>query len=135
MQNKNLIPLSDFVLEQEKRQFYGQIESSEILQTICNYAKFLKQPLKLEMFIPCDEKGNVLKTETVYCMATEGSRHFEKHKRYWEAKEKVLFEFNLPIDFSKVNIEKCKTIEEFLNTTNINIFLTPSALNKIGIKE
>ena len=27
---------------------------------ICAYANFLNQPLKLEMFVPCDEKGNVI---------------------------------------------------------------------------
>ena len=30
------------------------------MQVSINYANFLKQLLKLEMFVPCDEDGNVL---------------------------------------------------------------------------
>lgn len=32
----------------------------EMLTEISNYANFLKQPLTLEMFVPCDDDGNVL---------------------------------------------------------------------------
>lgn len=139
MENKKLIPLSDFVLEQQWNKNGSPkcdiSERSQSWQLIVNYTEFLKQPLKLEMFVPCDEEGNILKEQAMYCFANKGSKHFEKHTKYWKAKDKVLFEFNYPIDFSKVNIEKCKTVEEFLNTTNIDIFLTPSSLKKIGIKE
>lgn len=41
-----------------------------------NYAEFLKQPLKLEMFVPVDDEGNVLD---------------ESSKEYQKAREKVLF--------------------------------------------
>lgn len=48
-----LIPMTDFVLEQHE-----QCISSN--GRTYNYAKFLKQPLTLGMFVPCDLEGNVL---------------------------------------------------------------------------
>ena len=35
------------------------------LAVIYNYANFLNQPLKLEMFVPCDEDGNVLAQDCI----------------------------------------------------------------------
>lgn len=64
---KKLIPLSDFVLEQENELENILTERLPILKTtsalskIIDYAKFLKQPLTLGMFVPTDEDGNVLK--------------------------------------------------------------------------
>lgn len=40
-------------------------DRGKMLDEIGNYAEFLKQPLKLEMFIPCNDEGNVLK-ELIY---------------------------------------------------------------------
>lgn len=54
------------------------------LQDIFNYASFLKQPLKLGMFVPCDENGNILNDP--------GLIPSYELERYRKAKEKVLFE-------------------------------------------
>ena len=59
-----LIPMTDFVLrineiEKEIDQFFDSWRMKQ-LRIIENYAKFLKQPLKLEMFVPCDDDGNIL---------------------------------------------------------------------------
>ena len=54
-----LISLSDYVL-----QLWDDKLMSEIGIRAINYAKFLKQPLKLEMFVPCDDEGNILKAPT-----------------------------------------------------------------------
>lgn len=43
-----LLPMTDYVL------------SSLEYHTIKDYAELLKQPLKLEMFLPCDDDGNLL---------------------------------------------------------------------------
>ena len=64
------------------------------LRIIENYAKFLKQPLKLEMFVPCDEEGDILEEPEDYeqrlpNMMTE---YNDEIYRYEQAKEKVLFE-------------------------------------------
>ena len=61
-----LIPMTDFVIEidENKPKFKNFSSFSEINQyeingydKIRNYAKFLKQPLKLEMFMPCIVTG------------------------------------------------------------------------------
>lgn len=75
----------------------------ENLAEIYNYAIFLKLPLELWMFIPCDDDGNVLEKPKFYyttealCSlkigvelntAMEINREVEKHQ---QAKEKCLF--------------------------------------------
>ena len=63
-------------------------------ERVSNYAKFLKQPLKLEMFVPCDEEGDILEEPTDYekrllNMMTE---YNDEVYTYYQAKAKVLFE-------------------------------------------
>ena len=48
-----LISMTDFVLQRD-------ITDVKQRDSIVKYANFLKQPLKLEIFVPCDEFGNVL---------------------------------------------------------------------------
>ena len=84
--------MTDFVLEQ--RMTTEEVRSSNFydIQThiykyydkVFNYANFLKQPLKLEMFVPCDENGNVLDPSDAF-------RSCEKGFVYSKAKERVLF--------------------------------------------
>jgi len=79
---KNLISMTDFVLEQ-KDSYYNQR-----FFKIENYANFLKQPLELWMFVPCDDDGNIL----------EEPKHnwtlglWARQKEYQQAKERCLFE-------------------------------------------
>lgn len=49
-----LISMVNFVLQQD-------ITDIKQRDSIVKYANFLRQPLKLEMFINCDDDGNVLK--------------------------------------------------------------------------
>lgn len=59
---KKLIPMTDFVLLISKQTTNEGNSLVRNFNKIKNYANFLKQPLKLEMFIPCDENhGGVLK--------------------------------------------------------------------------
>ena len=103
-----LISMVDYVLKVAEEQFYGT--------QIYDYANFLKQPLELGMFIPCDEDGNVLEEPEKLIKALEKvnqeyydlkSNHYKDNERYkWavetitsdkkyqeyqEAKERVLF--------------------------------------------
>lgn len=100
-----LISMIDFVLEQEKYWNYETtgLENSirkykDCVLQINNYAKFLKQPLKLEMFVPCDENGNLLEeimfSEQVhiYLNYQEKQDYVKRCDVYKKAKEKVLFE-------------------------------------------
>lgn len=60
---KTLIPMVDFVLERRATldvNFCGLKTYSNKIDEIFNYARFLKKPLQLGMFVPCDLEGNVL---------------------------------------------------------------------------
>ena len=95
--------MTSFVLEIEKSS-YTQTEKYRIIEwenkcqafdKIINYAKFLKQPLKLEMFVPCDEEGNVLeepKIEEEYVDEHTTQIFAQYQYDLDKAKEKVLFE-------------------------------------------
>lgn len=75
MEKFRLISMTDFVLEHDTNQ-----TSARRLSQIIGYAEFLKQNLKLEMFVPCVD-GEPF--------------NYSKHgnsEQYEQAKEKVLFE-------------------------------------------
>lgn len=121
---KKLIPMTDFVLERSKQSiidltFEESIKKTiKILKEIFEYAKFLKQPLKLEMFVPCDEDGNIL--EEPDCNL---DIRVSEMKEYQKAKEKVIFEgFELCPNNGNVlkkgniliNISNLETIEDLI---------------------
>lgn len=119
------------------------------------YAAFLKTPLELWMFVPCDEYGKVLPEPTHEFLQTSpyaGSKGWVVVKREYEkAKNRVLFKG----DWSYSDIlstVKCykpvwyewdvrhkKTIEsiaiEKMGLYSENLYLTSSALKLIGIPE
>lgn len=76
-----LISMVDYVLEQDLETPKGR-KISEIVK----YGLFLKQPLELWMFVPCDKEGNVLEAVPYYA---DG---IEKVNEYKKAKERCLFE-------------------------------------------
>lgn len=73
-----LISMTDYVL--------GNQSASHYFKATQNYAKFLKQPLELWMFVPCDETGKPM-VEPNDSMDDKGY-----YKKYQQAKERVLFE-------------------------------------------
>lgn len=92
------------------------------IKKMSNYAEFLKQPLKLEMFIPCDEKGNVLKQPNHYRrfiskdFLNENPKMSEKWikecEEYKIAASKILFKnFDFFIEHDD---EKCVMTEGFV---------------------
>tara|TARA_R110001632_G_scaffold109066_4_gene219199 strand:+ start:451 stop:915 length:465 start_codon:yes stop_codon:yes gene_type:complete len=95
-----LIKCSDYVIEQ-KKVLKRSLSLDDYFLNIDSYANFLKRPLELGMFIPCDKDGNVLKE-------LERFEHYQKYgefglikgyefqmcKQYQEAKERVIFEGN-----------------------------------------
>lgn len=97
-----LISMTDFVLEQKR--FVKPISNNRLFgcekffERVENYATFLKQPLKLEMFVPCDEDGNVLNEPKDWKTYESGGSAFMNIDEilpcqdYKKAKEKVLFE-------------------------------------------
>lgn len=129
---KKLISMTDFVLEQQKEHLSLRDFN------IKNYAKFLKQPLELWMFVPCDEDGNVLELPTKE-NSLNTIDHESKMMDYREAKERCLFEGFSYDGFKYVerlnycinikNIERM-TIEELVKR---NLQLTKTALKQIGL--
>lgn len=156
---KKLIPLLDFVLEQEVRMSNPEIFKSKVYA----YTNFLKQPLVLGMFVPCDEEGNVLDVPAGYedYLANEDSllyaKNYEYIQEYVRANEKVLFEgwthedrygwvqnheLGLEINTETgtlaifhengIGYGYVKKVEDLVSYA---LTLTPSALEAIGIKE
>ena len=160
-----LISMTSFVLEIEKSS-YTQTEKYRIIEwenkcqafdKIINYAKFVKQPLKLEMFVPCDEEGDILEVPTNYEMRLLNmmTEYNDEVYTYYQAKAKVLFEgfelvrfidkenpcyvvsngenevtFHIGLyNFSK-GVKFAKTIEDLIH---IQPILTESAIKQIGL--
>ena len=142
-----LISMTDFVLQ----------DKSMSGVNIISYANFLKQPLELEMFVPCDEEGNVLEEKSIF-NTTEEDHIFnsDSFDKYQQAKERCLFQ-GFEVQDNKDWIEFYggirvyipsndlgnmasivfresdpinKTIEELVK---YNLKLTPIALKQIGI--
>lgn len=152
---EKLKPMADFVLEQSKI-----INDPEILaRLLISYATFLKQPLALGMFVPCDLDGNVFEniqlTECVKkCPFKNDYKTCCEHKKIYEAMSRILFkDFEIETLNIKENItaeilklDKCRvfwkdggswnksglhnTIEDLVK---YNLVLTESAKKQIGI--
>ena len=89
MKITHLIPMTDFVLNSQTFHPYSDENLFE-LEKIQRYAEFLKQPLKLEMFVPClgyGEPFNEFQMETL----NSDDEVPELRLAYQKAKEKVLF--------------------------------------------
>ncbi len=105
MREIKLISMTDFVnkelkFRKSKHYEYDSYDNDKALSVIESYANFLKQPLTLGMFVPCDEDGNVLNDpckHNTYCVDFCQGRCQED---YDEAKERVLFK-NITIQLSQ----------------------------------
>ena len=132
-----LIPMTDFVLEQLNEQNSITKPMREVFNSLEKYAKFLKQPLKLEMFVPCDEDGNILKEPKrwedylQYPDSFDGNKEWDELYDYQQAKEKVLFVFKPHFDISviKHHVLQGRNIEYLANFGSMQ--LTKTALNAI----
>ena len=158
-----LIPMTDFVIEidENKPKFKNFSSFSEINQyeingydKIRNYATFLKKPLKLEMFVPCDDEGNILEEPKIEEDVDEHTTQIFAQYQYDldKSKEKVLFEgfkiydYKLNVFFylgrrKKLSYDKKRkdfitigflpeTVEDLINISS-QIKLSQTALNAI----
>lgn len=118
--------MTDFVLNQD-------ITDIKQRDSIVKCANFLKQPLKLEMFFPCDEDGNILNNPFASDKDAGSEKEF-KQIQYNNSKEKVLFE-NIPIAQAKWLVNTFSTIESLSDIINTitPIYLTESAIKQIGL--
>lgn len=117
---------------------------------IKNYKDFLKQPLKLGFFVPCDENGNVL-NEITYLYSVwknlkpkEQTEYKNRCEIYKKAKERVLFkvEYKTGICNNKpaiwINGRGAQIIEDFKFLTiedlaHWNFELSETAIKQIGL--
>jgi len=96
-----LIPMTDFVIEYYSNEGYADLQTLNLMN---NYAKFLRKPLALGMFVPTDSKGNILKEPKNYS-AWKSLEHnskktddtidhtgFREYKLYQNAERECLFE-------------------------------------------
>jgi hypothetical protein len=146
---KKLISMCDFILEQNnlnKGQYSGnraQDKLIELYSNIYNYAKFLKQPLELRMFIPCDENSDQI-TQRHYQYFDNDDEYNGYLNQYQQAKERCLFEgfefqretnnyyfliYNSRYTFT-LNKKAKSTIEDLINK---DLQLTPTALKQIEL--
>ena len=78
--------MTDFVLEQ-----YVSTKNPTLFEeTVHNYANFLRQPLTLRMFVPCDDDGNVLEFKERHNCINE-IEFDQKILDFQDAKSKILF--------------------------------------------
>ena len=103
-------------------------------ELILNYAKFLKQPLELGMFVPWDEDGNVLEIPD---LSDANGRQYDINidedkawVNYIKAKERVLIE-GLDLDAVHHHIYMKRNVEYLANFGTLN--LTDSAIKKLGL--
>ncbi|MDX4973696.1 hypothetical protein [Myroides odoratimimus] len=96
-----LISMIEFVLEQSIKRSVDNwpIETEDYFNRCEAYANFLKQPLNLGMFVPCDLEGNVLSEPDIWkayqldvCRCNKCIEKTLKCDEYQEAKGRVLFE-------------------------------------------
>jgi len=119
-----LIKMTDYI--SQKRDFIDKMMNDQdrltILQCIFKYSEFLKTPLNLGMFIPCDEKFNILKQPNHYRRylskdyLTENPKMSEKWikecQEYQIAESKILFKnFDFFIEHDG---KKCVMTEGFV---------------------
>ena len=130
---KKLISMTDFVLEQEKDVNLG---FKQFTKNVYNYANFLKQPLELWMFVPCDEDGNVLEERLIENYENDFgliSDFKNYNKKYYEAKECCLLE-GLDLSHARLYIDLFYNIEALSNLNKaVNLQLTQTAINQIGL--
>jgi hypothetical protein len=156
-----LINMTDFVLQESKGGQQVNSITSQLyhdLRRIKKYANFLKQPLKLEMFVPVDEDGNVLEcpiyntehSDSCYCNSCEKEtkRYDELYKKYTQAKEKVLFEGfeiykhtkdciikdnEIIFEWMENRFSHTGTTIESLTLSHDNFNLTPNAIKQLAL--
>ncbi len=135
-----LISMTDFVLQEKTGGQQVNSITSQLyyeLRIIKKYADFLKQPLKLEMFVPCDDNGNVLEDIIGNGMIHNYS---EKLKQHEQAKDKVLFDgfdiysngdlHNAFVTFESSRLE-IMNVENLITDFQYSFYLTPNAIKRI----
>ena len=115
-----LQPMTDFVLriDDYKRESHN---TERAYCLINNYANFLKQSLKLSMFVPCDENDVPLEEPKDFKFFMQGvGGHidvtYQEYKQYQQAKERVIFE--------ALSFVRCRDVY-FIEKKGVTLFCYP----------
>lgn len=137
-----LISMTDFALY-----YAGNMTYKDHSEKCTKYAKFLKQPLTLGMFIPCDLEGNVLEEPKICCSGRDcgcmGMPYnyisTEELEEYYQAEESVLFDgftydgYNVKLpDGQILDINKMKSLV-IENIIIHDLTLTQTAIKQLGL--
>ena len=95
---QKLISMTDYVLQRANKSVseYSITETfkngAKITNEIFEYANFLKKPLTISMFIPCDKNGNILNEVKEFENSVGSDENYNRALRNYKiAKENVLF--------------------------------------------
>lgn len=151
--------MTSFVIDYYSNEGYADLQT---LNLMVNYAQFLKKKIKLEMFLPINPDGILLKKPIN--LSTNKSvdqiknydninSFFEKYKQYKNAEKKCLFEgfelayngysvvrivagYNekIELSFNKENM-LCQNFENIESLVDLEVYLSTNALKTIGIKK
>lgn len=139
-----LISMTDFVLDKSKNapiEDYHKV-NGRFVNSVINYANFLKQPLGLGMFVPVDDDGNVLEESTFDSCNRNSNEYFIATQEFQNAKEKVLFEGFEMMENEKGIINKKTFVSLFIpilnhdaieNSIKYDLTLTPNAIKQLGL--
>ena len=161
MEAIKLQSMTDFIESKKPIHAYLQNESFSAIQTHINetydlffkYCDFLKQPLQLGFFVPCDEEGNVLEEPKRWNDYLEFPDSFDGNKEWGElynyetAKERVLFKgfearmfgwkklYYVKLGDNKNSIYTFPNLRNYTieNLVRLEVELTDSAIKQIGI--
>ncbi|MBC7524824.1 MAG: hypothetical protein H7239_10330 [Flavobacterium sp.] len=123
-----LISMTDFVLGEKVKSILTCIEAYVLIR---KYAQFLKQPLELWMFVPCDSDGNVLEYKQNEYLSS--LKPYERQE-YQQAKERCLFEKSKYGTGTIKEILKCsKIIEDLITCSKLDLTLTQTAIKQLGL--
>jgi len=132
-----LISMTDFVISMREDKEKDNIRKFWACE---RYANFLKQPLTLGMFVPCDLDGNVLEESKCDCY-TEYDREgcSENCSGYVNAKNRCLFEGKFDVRSEGNPFVRLNNIEFHLHGLTIerlvtfDLQLTQTALKQLGL--
>lgn len=131
--------MTDFVLKQSERIMNCELTHLESHHQIVDYAKFLKQPLKLEMFV-CSVPEPELQGGYAEDGTFVGGYDEKWIEEYYEAKDKVLFDgfniyangdlYNEFVTFESSRLEIMK-VENLITDFQYSFYFTPNAIKRI----
>ena len=123
METFRLKSMTDFVLQNSKEPYVEGTKYKDIV----SYANFLKKPLKLGYFIPCDENDLPLEEPSFI----DDAFNIKLYK-YQEAKQRVLFEYKWEFKNWDSSDMENSIIEDLLSDELIYT-LTATAKKEIGL--